>query len=174
MLWTESTTTSLGCVCSMCAEMLSRCVSASTRMFGEIDAQPLGAQLDLRGRLLAGDVEDTAARAVGQRRRSTPGCSSVLLPMPGSPLISTTEPGTMPPPSTRLNSPMRHGDALVAVGGDVGQGMRAAAAGGDEPRRRARPGAGSWTTVSTSVFHSPQSGHLPCHFGCALPQTWQT
>ena len=35
--------------------------------------------------------------------------SKVLLPMPGSPLISTTEPGTMPPPSTRLNSPMGTG-----------------------------------------------------------------
>ena len=37
-----------------------------------------------------------------------------------------------------------------------------------------RPGAGSCTMVSTSVFHSPQSGHLPCHLGCALPHTWQT
>jgi hypothetical protein len=30
--------------------------------------------------------------------------SSVLLPMPGSPPISTTPPGTMPPPSTRSSS----------------------------------------------------------------------
>ena len=34
-------------------------------------------------------------------------CSSrVDLPMPGSPLSKTTEPGTMPPPSTRLSSPI--------------------------------------------------------------------
>ena len=37
-----------------------------------------------------------------------------------------------------------------------------------------RPGAGSWITVSTSVFHSPQSGHLPCHLAWLLPQTEQT
>ena len=35
--------------------------------------------------------------------------SKVLLPMPGSPLIRTTEPGTIPPPSTRLNSPIGTG-----------------------------------------------------------------
>ena len=29
-------------------------------------------------------------------------------------------------------------------------------------------------TVSTSEFHSPQSGHLPIHFGWALPQFEQT
>jgi len=33
--------------------------------------------------------------------------------------------------------------------------------------------AGRWT-VSTSVFHSPQSGHLPIHLAWALPQFWQT
>ena len=34
-------------------------------------------------------------------------CSSrVDLPMPGSPLSKTTDPGTMPPPSTRLSSPI--------------------------------------------------------------------
>jgi hypothetical protein len=35
--------------------------------------------------------------------------SSVDLPMPGSPLTSTTEPGTMPPPSTRDSSPLATG-----------------------------------------------------------------
>ena len=34
---------------------------------------------------------------------------SVLFPIPGSPPISTSDPGTMPPPSTRSNSSMPEG-----------------------------------------------------------------
>ena len=33
---------------------------------------------------------------------------------------------------------------------------------------------GSTICFSISVFHSPQSGHLPIHLAWALPQFWQT
>ena len=66
--------------------------------------EPLGAQLDLRRRLLAGDVEHRCApRPRGCRARTE---VSVDLPIPGEPPISTSEPGTRPPPSTRSSSPM--------------------------------------------------------------------
>ena len=107
MLCTESTTTSLGCVC---LDVRGDALQVRVGQHQDVrrdDAQPLGAQLDLRGRLLAGDVEHRAAGRSASAAQSW--ISSVHLPMPGSPLISTTEPGTMPPPSTRLSSPMDTG-----------------------------------------------------------------
>jgi hypothetical protein len=29
-------------------------------------------------------------------------------------------------------------------------------------------------TVSTKLFHSPQFGQRPVHFGCSAPHCWQT
>jgi hypothetical protein len=48
------------------------------------------------------------------------------------------------------------------------------------PRLSLRPGASVEAleavvvTVSTKVFHSPQSGQRPVHLGCSLPHCWQT
>ncbi len=93
--------------------------------------------------------------------------SSELLPTPGSPPTSTSDPGTSPPPSTRSSSPSP-------------VGMRAARSVGtsDSGRTSAlitaclRPGAAR-TTSSTSVFHSPHSVHRPIHFGLWWPQDEQ-
>ena len=43
---------------------------------------------------------------------------------------------------------------------------------GIERARRSVPARG--ITVSTSVFHAPQLGHWPAHFGVVAPQLWQT
>ena len=68
------------------------------------DAEPIAARLDLMLGFLARRVEHGAD---GRARSCAAACSSsVDLPMPGSPPSSTSEPGTMPPPSTRSNSPM--------------------------------------------------------------------
>ena len=91
-----------GALFSIWAAMLSRCVSARTMDVARDDAQPLGAQLDLRGGFLAGNVEDRAGRRQISALQSW--MSRVDLPTPGSPLMRTTEPGTMPPPNTRLIS----------------------------------------------------------------------
>ena len=54
------------------------------------------------------EIYSTVLRSgcAAQRRATLPAVSSssVDLPMPGSPAMSVTEPGTMPPPSMRLNS----------------------------------------------------------------------
>ena len=65
--------------------------------------EPRRAQRDLRGRLLAGDVERAVA---GAARLPSTMFVSVDLPIPGAPPSSTTDPGTMPPPSTRSSSPI--------------------------------------------------------------------
>ncbi len=89
---------------------------------------------------------------------------SVDFPMPGSPPMSTTEPGTIPPPSTRSNSPNPDGARFVLSGNIWFSGW------GTE---RSVPGTaeGFDLTVlsSASVFHCPQSGHLPIHLGVVCP-----
>ena len=65
--------------------------------------QPLSAHLDLLG-----DSSPDMYRTGCHPWLIKPATwrSSVDLPMPGSPPMSTSEPGTSPPPNTRLNSPI--------------------------------------------------------------------
>jgi hypothetical protein len=89
----------------------------------------------------------------------------VDFPIPGSPATRTREPGTTPPPSTRANSPMGSGQRVTSAAATAGSGT------GWAPGFPARPtartvGAGD---ISTRVFHSPQSGQRPIHFGCTAP-----
>ncbi|MDB5144861.1 MAG: hypothetical protein JWQ66_3574, partial [Mucilaginibacter sp.] len=96
-------------------------------------------------------------------------------PIPGSPPIKTNDPATMPPPKTRLNSlsgvSRRCSSSKVISETSMGLLER-------------------WVEVelafqlgmdilvfsiisSTRVFHCPQEGHLPSHFGDSKPQLWQ-
>jgi hypothetical protein len=81
--------------------------------------------------------------------------------MPGSPLTNTGPPGTIPPPSTRLNS-------SIAIGMRSSPSVftslkRTGVARGCPPLERL-----FWlercSITSTKVFHSPQSGQRPIHF----------
>ena len=81
-----------------------RSVSAITGTAqGVAAAQPLGAQTDLRRPTPRRDVQRAAAR---RRRLAERHVVSVDLPIPGAPPISTSEPGTMPPPRTSSSSPI--------------------------------------------------------------------
>ena len=111
---------------------------------------------------------------------------SVDLPIPGEPPSSTSEPGTRPPPSTRSSSPIpvdiRFTGAAPTSPSGIGTGL------GETRRRRTpappararRPARAPCARVdarrsSTSVFHSPHSGHWPCHWADWKPhceQTW--
>ena len=98
----------------------------------------------------------------------------VDLPMPGAPPISTSEPGTMPPPSTRSSSPMpvlKRGECPAATSAS-GTGFAALAGAARDSRAPALTG--SATRSSTIVFHSSQPGQRPCHLGLALPHCEQT
>src|SRR5438034_5719451 len=94
---------------------------------------------------------------------------SVDLPTPGSPPISTTSPATKPPPRTRSSSP-------------TPLGMRCASRALTSARRFSselfatpakRCFAALSAMLSTSVFHAPQCGHCPCHFGDSPPHSVQ-
>ena len=99
----------------------------------------------------------------------------MLLPMPGSPPIRTSDPGTMPPPSTRSNSSMPE---LTRDSSPVSTASKGFGLEGPEGRisgsGRPLPGGGATSCrSSTKLFHSPQSGQRPSHFELSKPQAWQ-
>ncbi|MNS46599.1 hypothetical protein D3C72_791020 [compost metagenome] len=99
----------------------------------------------------------------------------VLLPTPGSPPRSTSEPGTTPPPSTRSSSPRpveKRSSSVISIWAiGVGRVLATKAA---ARAALAVTGAVGATVSSTSVFHSLQSGQRPIHLACSAPQFWQT
>ena len=104
------------------------------------------------GALLRADVQ---RRAAPRRRRAA--VTSVLLPMPGSPPSSVTEPGTRPPPSTRSSSPIDVGRGAPSWAStssrqtDRGERREHAAAGSLPPPPRASPRRSSSTPRTPST-----------------------
>src|SRR5437868_5319899 len=102
--------------------------------------------------------------------------SSVDLPTPGSPAISSTEPRTKPPPVTRSSSAMpdlRRGASCVSPPAS-GSSAKVRPLRGSLPGPAGRAPMPPPAPSSTSVFHSPQASHLPCQRLVAAPQFWQT
>ena len=102
---------------------------------------------------------------------------SVLFPTPGSPPTRTMEPGTIPPPSTRLSSPTPA--SILPPPSTTGTSLKAsvfpAALAFCLVARSAKPTTFfASRTSSTKVLHSPQSGQRPSHFGAWCPQFEQT
>src|SRR2546421_5887307 len=93
--------------------------------------------------------------------------------MPGSPPISTSEPGTMPPPSTWLSSRMPRRSRLACANWTSASGMGRAV--GTAARRPAPPRLedSALTCSSTYVFQLPHSGQRPSHLVDWLPHSWQ-
>ena len=92
----------------------------------------------------------------------------VDLPMPGAPPMSTRDPWTAPPPSTRSSSARPVGKR-ISWSMDISETSLGA---GTLPRARAGlPGPFPLGAAgcSTMVFHAPQAGHWPCHLGNSLP-----
>ena len=86
---------------------------------------------------------------------------SVDLPIPGDPPSSTSDPGTIPPPSTRSSSPIpvdSRGTGAVSTSAS-GRGRAAAA------RRPEAEATAVGAASSTIVFHSLHPGHCPCQRG---------
>ena len=86
--------------------------------------------------------------------------------MPGSPPKRIKEPGTIPPPNTRFNSPsikgkrLRSSISMSEMDFGCAFGLM----------RIFEVFESRFTTSSTIVFHSLQEGHLPSHFGLCAPQ----
>ena len=92
--------------------------------------------------------------------------------MPGSPPMSSADPGTMPPPVTRSSSatPVEKRGASRLVP------LRLSSATTRPPLLRVspEPGGAIASVSSRSVFHSPHAAHLPAQRGERAPQLWQT
>ena len=95
--------------------------------------------------------------------------------MPGSPPMSTSDPGTMPPPSTRSNSPMPEWTRSCSLS-SISSRVFAGAAGVSTVLFRAGPaaGAGAAGACSSILFHAPQDGQRPIHLADSYPQSVQT
>src|SRR6266542_3592334 len=95
--------------------------------------------------------------------------SRVDLPMPGSPPTSVTEPGTIPPPSTKSNSarPVRQRSTAAPATADsrMGGWPDGALRSADPPIRP--------TGSSTNEFQAPHASHFPPHFGWSAPHSVQ-
>src|SRR5471032_3131920 len=95
----------------------------------------------------------------------------VDLPMPGSPPISSAEPGTNPPPVTRSNSAM----PVMRRGGGASSDFKSSRANlRPLTRRPALAPIGGAAPSSVMVFQPLQASHLPDHLGAVVPQVWQT
>src|SRR5215468_3744443 len=98
--------------------------------------------------------------------------SSVDLPMPGSPPMSSAEPGTTPPPVTRSSSASPVG--MRATLGALSANVSRVTARLLEARAKPEPGGTGTSASSLSVFHAPQAAHLPAQREAAAPQFWHT
>jgi hypothetical protein len=99
-VWIESMTQNAGASTSSVAMMRSNWISAITRT-----REPSSPKRRARSATCAPLSSPLTYKTFICFDSVSAACkSSVLLPMPGSPPISVTPPGTMPPPSTRSNS----------------------------------------------------------------------
>src|SRR2546426_6039428 len=123
-----------------------------------------------RSRIWSGDSSPDTYSA------GTPACSSraahcsrsVDLPIPGSPPTSTTEPGTMPPPRTKSNSPRPVRQRSLPTVGRLESWTGTAVSFQPSNRSTFFP-----TGSSTSEFHAPQLSQRPPHFGWSAPHSVQ-
>ena len=148
---------------------MSRSVSAST---GTCSAAP--GSRSARSRICAADSspETYSVRRPAPSRLPSAIDVSVDLPIPGEPPISTSEPGTRPPPRIRSSSPIPvFSRANFGASTSCSRcGLTAATRfAGDAARPPPPP-----RVSSLSVFHSPQPGHWPIQRGVSAAQAEQT
>ena len=170
IVWMESMTTTAGLTCSMAWVMWASDTSAS---IGSVEPS-----MPRRAPRKATCASDSSPLTYSTRWLcdiSASACSSsVDLPMPGSPPISTTEPGTMPPPSTRSNSANPVGSrGTVSTGTSDSRAIDEVSA--SMPAAGRRPPASFFgSRNSSSVFQAWQAGHCPSHLAVVLPHSRQT
>jgi len=168
-VWIESTISAWGFTSSSAACTAARSVSAHSR-----SPSPAMPRRSARIFTCAADSSaqtySTGGRAFASARAASN--SNVDFPIPGSPPISTSEPRTTPPPSTRSSSAMPVGSRSPASRTTSLSGCGRL----DEGAPGRRPRAGASARSSTSCTYAPaprrQSGHVP-GFGLAKPHSWQ-
>ena len=160
MVWMLSITTSCGCTASMAARIWGSDVSGSSHSSG----RTASSRSARRRTCCALSSALTYSVRWGHLARS---CSkSVLLPMPGSPPSSVTDPGTSPPPNTRSSSARPVGWGCEHCASTWPMGM----AGDDGPVGATT---GSPSVSSTSEFQASHTPQRPPHLGVALAHSVQ-
>ena len=102
------------------------------------------------------------------------GASEWICRCPAAPPTSTREPFTAPPPSTGPALPCRWRTGFPALPQRHSSGSPFTAWRDARLPSWPRPGrAFGAASCSTMVFHSPQAGQRPAHFGVSLPQAVQ-
>ena len=95
--------------------------------------------------------------------------------MPGSPPIRTKDPSTIPPPRMRSTSSLFR-DTLASDDESMSDSLRGdlPAPGTEDDPELFLPVPGEGVIFcSVNVFHSPQAGQRPIHFGYSFPQLVQ-
>ena len=132
-VWIESSANTSGCTDSTCATTWGSDVSDTT---SRLDSSAPRRSARMRTCALDSSAVTSRHRAPCSAMRPRAWRSRVLLPMPGSPASSVTEPGTSPPSSTRSSSGSPVGRATAAcmltspIGTGVSRAARPARAGG--------------------------------------------
>ena len=165
MVCTESTIIRSGAVSWASARMAPISVSLKMR---QLDASPPS----LSARIFTCFTDSSPVTySVFSSGRCRGNCSErVLLPIPGSPPISTRDPFTMPPPSRRSTSALPSDTRSSCVVDTSFSGIDLREAPGTVIVPAFLP---VTTSCSTIVFHSPHAGHRPIHLEYSLPQWLQ-
>src|SRR5699024_8482926 len=166
MVWIESIITTEGLTSFICSEISNRFVSANT--YNELEVIPRRSARSFV--CLVDSSPDIYKTDWSFSANCDEICNSnVDFPIPGSPPIKISDPGTIPPPSTRLNSSM-----FVVMRGSFSDAIELIFCGllGFRmfPPTDCTDRAGA-TSSSTKVFHSLQPGHFPIHFSDSYPHS---
>ncbi len=94
--------------------------------------------------------------------------ANVLLPMPGSPPSSVTDPGTSPPPSTRSSSATPVGRGAPSEPSTSARRQTGARGRSERP---GSPASATATVSSTIEFHAPHPAHCPDHLAWVVPHS---
>jgi len=164
MVWMESTTITAGSSSWTVRMMDSTSVSANSRKLSE--ATPMRSA---RIFTCEGDSSPVTYSSFVSESRVANSVINVDFPMPGSPAIRTTDPSTIPPPSTRSSSTLsvRIRRSLPLW---MSFNLRGRVEVAPEPTS---PGLCfvEEDRSSTMEFHAPHAGHCPNQRGDSLPQS---
>ena len=170
-VWMESTTSTPGWTVWTASTTFSKLVSER-----RWSPSPLTRSRSARSLIWRSDSSpDTYSTVADRHSWSQIWSIRVDFPIPGAPPTSTSEPRTAPPPRTRSSSPIpvgKRSSSVVSTSAIVLGRLTAT------PRALPRLAAGLFLAAfsagrSTMVFHAPQAGHFPCHFGVSLPHSVQ-
>ena len=166
IVWIESITTTCGFPLRSTASITSRFVSQSKDRLS-VNCPILCARILICCKDSSPEIYNTIMRCALNFWHTCK--SSVDFPMPGSPPTSTSDAGTIPPPSTRSSSgkPLAKRSSRCNVMSLSTTGLASCTSFCGDMLFFCATGS------STNVFHCLHPGHCPSHFADSCPHSWQ-